>query len=125
MRCFVFLAPWNVDFPQRPVPGCRGLAGGSVAINKRSIISAEPPSLSLSPIDLILSLQPASTSGKPFYITITSHRLSYSPTHPSSYPILAQPPQNTATMATKSHQVSEAEVRSWGFPTAFTWTDGP
>ncbi|PSS14878.1 hypothetical protein M430DRAFT_43172 [Amorphotheca resinae ATCC 22711] len=28
-------------------------------------------------------------------------------------------------MATKSHQVSEAEVRSWGFPTAFTWTDGP
>jgi hypothetical protein len=88
---FLFLAPWNVDLPQRPVPGCRGLAGGSVAINKCPIISAEPPTLSYlrptlsypySRLDLGKTILP---------ITITSHRLSHPPTHHSSHPILAQP----------------------------------
>ncbi|KUJ08337.1 uncharacterized protein LY89DRAFT_659411 [Mollisia scopiformis] len=28
-------------------------------------------------------------------------------------------------MAAKSQRASEQEVRSWGFPHVFTWTDGP
>lgn len=32
---------------------------------------------------------------------------------------------STITMTAKSQRESEQEVRSWGFPHAFTWTDGP
>jgi len=28
-------------------------------------------------------------------------------------------------MVSRSSREAEAEVKSWGFPTAFTWTDGP
>lgn len=31
----------------------------------------------------------------------------------------------TSAMPAKSQRDSEAEVKSWGFPRVFTWSDGP
>jgi hypothetical protein len=43
----------------------------------------------------------------------------------STQPVILHNNDNITAMATKSQRDYEKEVRSWGFPHVFTWTDSP